>query len=61
MASWSGTPDPTPILTKIYQDLHDIKLHLIPSYANKEKANIFFKEQERKALINAHKNGLIHI
>ena len=38
MASWQGSSNPVPILEKIYRDLHDIKLHLMPSYAEREGA-----------------------
>ena len=42
MASWQGSSNPVPILEKIYRDLHDIKLHLMPSYAEREGANEAF-------------------
>ena len=42
MASWQGSSNPVPILEKIYRDLHDIKLHLMPSYAEREGANKAF-------------------
>ena len=55
MASWSGSQNPVPILEKIYKDLHDIKLYLIPSYNEREGVNEAFLDA---AAESAARNGL---
>ena len=55
MASWSGSQNPVPILEKIYRDLHDIKLYLMPSYNEREGVNEAFLDA---AAESAARNGL---
>jgi hypothetical protein len=55
MASWSGSQNPVPILEKIYKDLHDIKLYLMPSYNEREGVNEAFLDA---AAESAARNGL---